>query len=445
MVKSAIAVPVENENPSLRRDDDRLILSVASLSLRHFRNYSAMRMELSPARVIVLAGHNGAGKTNVLEALSLLTPGRGLRKARISELDRLKVPSPFQGEKSKITPSPFQGEGWGEGSFHGATNPHPTLSLEGRGLNRESWVVSARATGMQGDVQIGTGRDPENTSETDRRIIRIDGKPSRSQSELGRHLAMLWLTPQMEQLFQEGTSAARKFLDRLVYSFDPDHASRVNEYDYAMRERNRLLQAGNADAIWLDALEQTMAETASAIAVARLQTASSINHAMSLSRHGFPRAHIAVSGAAETPLEAGEPAVSVENSLRSAWAQSRRQDAAAGRTLSGAHRSEMRVTHLEKQMLADYCSTGEQKALLLSIVLAQARAGAMWRHVVPVLLFDEVAAHLDGTRRLELFEEICQIGAQTWMTGTDAAIFADLGENAQVFRVENGSIRQDER
>lgn len=371
--------------------------SVVSLSLSHYRNYHVERLELSRAPVIVLAGPNGAGKTNILEAVSLLTPGRGLRRAKLSELD----------------------------------NQHE------RGL---PWTVAATAYGMQGEVKIGTGRDPESL-ESDKRIVKIDGKITRSHAELGRHLAILWLTPQMEQLFQEGASAGRKFLDRLVYGFDSEHASRVNEYEYAMRERNRLLQAGNADGVWLDALEQTMAECACAIASARLQTASNINHAMSLSKHGFPRGHIEVAGVAEERLNGGESAISLEEGLKTLWSQSRRLDAAAGRTLTGIHRSEMRVTHLEKQMLAELCSTGEQKALLLSIVLSQARAGAMWKGVVPMLLFDDVAAHLDSTRKLELFEEICQIGAQTWMTGTDAGIFGDLGKKLQVFHIENGRIK----
>jgi DNA replication and repair protein RecF len=372
-------------------------LSVTSLSLHHFRNYSEARLEVTPEPV-VLTGKNGAGKTNILEALSLLTPGRGLRRARISEIDN------------------YQSSG-------------------------APWTVAATVNGMQGEAKLGTGRDMANPDQPDKRITKVDGKETRAQAELARHLAMIWLTPQMEQLFNEGTSAGRKFLDRLVYSFDAEHASRVNEYEYAMRERNRLLQTGGRDAIWLDALEQTMAETASAIGQARLHTASNINAAITASTLSFPKAQISVHGFVESRLLGGDPAVRVEDSLKETLAAGRVQDAAAGRALAGSHRSEMRVRHSEKGLSAESCSTGEQKALLLSIVLAQAKAAGAWKGTVPVILLDEVIAHLDTIRRLELFEEICQIGAQVWMTGTDEKLFADLKEKAQYFQVDNGHIK----
>ncbi len=376
---------------------DYTILSLHSLSLNHFRNYETARMEATPAPV-VLTGHNGAGKTNILEAISLLTPGRGLRRAKLSEIN----------------------------------NCH----------SHANWVIAASVHGMQGEVKIGTGRDPEPGDNPDKRIVRIDGKPVRGQAGLARHFAIIWLTPQMEQLFQESASAGRKFLDRLVFSFDPDHASRVNEYDYAMRERNRLL-AGNADGAWLDALEQTMAETGAAIAQARRHTVEHINHAILSSPLSFPKAHMRVSGTVEDLLEKGMAAVAAEEAFKGVLKDARRMDAGAGRTLSGIHRSEMHMIHVEKQMAAQFCSTGEQKALLLSIVLAQARAGAQWHGVVPVLLLDEVVSHLDATRRLELFEEICQIGAQTWMTGTDPGLFAGLEGKAQYFHVDGGRVISD--
>jgi len=371
------------------------ILSVSTLYLSNFRNYVSERIEVSNAPV-VLTGHNGAGKTNILEALSLLTPGRGLRKAKLSEIDAI-----------------------------------------GGDLN---WTVAATVQGMQGESKIGTGRDPEGDESSDRRILKIDGKIVRGQGELSRHLSMVWLTPQMERLFDEGTSAGRKFLDRLVYSFDPDHASRINEYEYAMRERNKLLERGGYDSSWLDALEQTMAETAAAIAQARLQTMSNINHAVSISGLSFPKAHMSMRGMVEEALHEGTPAVQMEEAFKRALLGNRNQDAAAGRTLLGIHRSELKVLHVDKGMPAGSCSTGEQKAVLLSIILAQARAGAMWRGVVPIMLLDEVIAHLDSTRKLELFQEICQIGAQVWMTGTDEKLFADLQGKTQFFRVENGRI-----
>ncbi|MDX1974247.1 MAG: DNA replication/repair protein RecF [Rickettsiales bacterium] len=372
-------------------------LHLTSLSLQGFRNYTAARITLDK-RPVVLAGRNGAGKTNVLEAISLLTPGRGLRRAKLADLD--------------------------------------TIQQQATASN---WAVAATVHGIQGEVKIGTGRDPESL-ETDKRTVRIDGKTLRSQAELGRHVAMIWLTPQMEQLFNDGNSAQRKFLDRLVYSFDTEHASRMNEYEYAMRERNRLLQNGEGNAPWLDALEQSMAETACAIASARLQAISSINHAIMRSTLNFPKAHLSISGIAEDRLFEDEPAITVEEALKRHWHHARRDDAIAGRTLAGVHRSELTITHIEKAMPAESCSTGEQKAVLLSIILAQARAAALWKGLIPLILLDEVISHLDSIRKLELFEEICQIGAQTWMTGTDVTLFADLHNKAQYFQVADGQI-----
>ncbi|MFW0776931.1 MAG: DNA replication/repair protein RecF [Rickettsiales bacterium] len=375
------------------------VLSFRSLSLHCFRNYISSRIEVTPAPV-VLTGRNGAGKTNILEAISLFTPGRGLRKAKLGTLDNIH--------------------------------------------QNTSWAVAATVYGMSGIRQIGTGRDPQfEAGQSDKRIVKIDGKVMRSQSELSRHMSVVWLTPQMEQLFQDGASAGRKFLDRLAQSFDADHASRINKYEHAMRERNRLLQHGGQDKIWLDALEQTMAEMGAAIAEVRLQTVSSINHAASLSKLSFPKAQMSISGFIEDRLQAGQPAIEIEDEFREILAQNRGQDMAAGRALIGAHRSELKVIHVEKQMPAESCSTGEQKAVLLSIILAQAKAAALWKGIVPIVLLDEVIAHLDGTRKLELFEEICQIGAQIWMTGVDADLFADLQGKASFLKVENGTILND--
>lgn len=372
------------------------ILHLTSLSLHAFRNYQTARLEVTRAPV-VLAGKNGAGKTNILEAVSLLSPGRGLRRARLGDIDNHRAGLP--------------------------------------------WAVAARASGMLGEARLGTGRDEESAGDgADRRIVKIDGRVSKGQAELAQHLAMIWLTPQMEQLFLEGASSGRKFLDRLVYSFDADHAGRINAYEFAMRERNRLLSQYRPDTAWLGTLEQSMAETGAAIAQARLATVEHINLVIRRSALSFPKAELSIRGMVENLLLSGLPAVQAEAAFAQALQQGRREDAAAGRTLAGVHRSELNVLHVIKQMPAQLCSTGEQKALLLSIVLAQARSGAQWKGVVPLLLLDEVVAHLDATRRLELFEEICQIGAQTWMTGTDAALFAGLEGVAQYYQVENGHL-----
>lgn len=373
-------------------------LSLSSLLLSNFRNYSYCRIETDTSPV-VLTGANGAGKTNILEAISLLTPGRGLRRARLSELDN-------------------------------------------RQLQNSCWAVAATVCGRDGDTKIGTGRDPEalDDSASDKRITKIDGRVVKGQAELARHFSLVWLTPQMEQLFQESASTARKFFDRLVYSFDADHASRVNEYEFAMRERNRILQMDRYDALWLDALEQTMAETGAAIAQARLSTCEHLNQAIQDSPLSFPKAHIHICGMVETELAGGASSLAAEDIFKASLKQGRAMDRGAGRTLSGIHRSEMQVTHIAKQMPAESCSTGEQKAMLLSMVLAQARSGARWHGLVPVLLLDEVVAHLDAMRRAELFEEICQIGAQAWMTGTDPTAFSALGSRAQYFNVDQAAI-----
>ncbi|MDX2072958.1 MAG: DNA replication/repair protein RecF [Alphaproteobacteria bacterium] len=370
-------------------------LNISSLSLHHFRNYEAARLSVTPAPV-VLFGHNGAGKTNLLEALSLLVPGRGLRRAKLGDLKQASCADP--------------------------------------------WAVVAYANGLQGEVMIATGRDMENTSDIEKRALKIDGKPAKSQADLTRHMSMLWLTPQMEQIFLESTSEARKFLDRLVYSFAAEHATHVNAYEQAMRERNRLLALGNADSSWLSALENTMAEKAAAIAAARLSTVQHINHAVQGSTLSFPKPQLAVRGLVEDALAEGKSALEAENHFRDALCGGRNRDAAAGRTLAGPHRSELLVTHRERGVLAHLCSTGEQKALILSIILAQSRAGSMWNGVVPVILLDEVVAHLDPARRLELFAEICDSKAQVWMTGTDRSLFSGIESAAQFFEVRNGTI-----
>jgi DNA replication and repair protein RecF len=367
------------------------ILSLSTLSMANFRNHTETRIEIS-SKPVVITGSNGSGKTTILEAVSLLAPGRGLRKARLGDLGNVRSSQP--------------------------------------------WAVATLLQGIHGEAKIGTGLDPENE---ERRLVKIDGKHA-GHSELSQHVAMLWLTPQIEQLFQEGASAERKFMDRLVYGFDPSHATRMNAYEQAMRDRNRLLQDNRNDSYWLDALEQTMAEHAASIAASRLEALANINHAMTLATHSFPRSHLAVSGFVEDPLMRGEPALAVEEGFRTALAQNRAADSAAGRALLGVHRSEFHVLHLEKQMPAAQCSTGEQKAVMLSMVLAQTRSMMHLKGLVPILLLDEMIAHLDSTRKLELFEEICQTQAQVWMTGTDAELFADLEGKAQAFRVEEGRI-----
>jgi DNA replication and repair protein RecF len=364
-------------------------LSVSRLALTRFRSYDAARLE-ADGRPVVLYGENGAGKTNLLEALSFLAPGRGLRRARLGECDRLG----------------------GEGP----------------------WGVAATIEGPGGPVRLGTGR----AAGEERRAVRIDGETARGQAALAQHVNVVWLTPQMDGLFREGAGNRRRFLDRLVWGFDPEHAARVTVYDNALRERVRLLKEGPADPAWLAALEDRMARYGVAIAAARRDVAQRLDVACAAAPGPFPRARLAAVGAVESWLDEG-PALAAEDRLRDGLAAARRQDAESGGAALGPHRSDLLVTH-PNGVAAPLCSTGEQKALLVAILLAHARLQGGLRGATPLLLLDEVAAHLDELRRRALFEALLGLGAQAWLTGTDAAVFAPLAGAAQFVRVEHGTL-----
>jgi DNA replication and repair protein RecF len=359
----------------------------------------------------VLAGPNGAGKTNLLEAISYLAPGRGLRRARLSEVDRIQALGP---ENSGVAPGP-----------------------------KVAWVVAATAMTPQGSRELGTGRDPATDEQEgrprERRLVKIDGAFARSQQELGEILAMVWLSPRMDGLFRDGASARRRFLDRLVYGFDPAHAGRVAAYEQALRERARLLKVGGAGNAWLDALELGMARNGVAIAAARRDMVERLARACAAGIGPFPVAGLDLAGEVEAALES-QAALAVEDDLRARLAAARGRDAASGGAAVGPHRADFIVSHLERGLPAALCSTGEQKALLISIVLAHARLFALHRGAAPLLLLDEVAAHLDGIRRRALFDEVLELGAQAWLTGTEAAVFATLGERARFFRVHEANV-----
>jgi len=374
------------------RADTAAALSVARLATTRFRCYRAARLELDP-RPVILTGPNGAGKTNLLEAVSLLAPGRGLRRARLPDIDR-------------------RGDSGG-------------------------WGVAATVQTPNGTVEIGTGHEPGG----ERRIIHIDGKPARGQTALADHVSALWLTPAMDRLFREGPQARRRFLDRLVYGFDPAHAGRVVAYEQAMRERSRLLQEATPDGAWLSVLEENMAARGIAISAARLDMVQRLDWVLAASDGPFPGVALAVAGTIEGWL-ATEPALTAEERLKEALKANRATDAQSGATAIGPHRSDLEARHLAKDMPADLCSTGEQKAMLIAIVLAEARLQAAERGVGPLLLLDEVAAHLDEGRRAALFEEVCSLPGQTWMSGTDAALFADLGGRAQHYAVADAAVRR---
>ncbi|WP_373504003.1 DNA replication/repair protein RecF [Aestuariivirga sp.] len=373
-------------------------LAIRRLTLTDFRNYEGLRIDISP-RLIALAGANGAGKTNVLEAISLLAPGRGLRGAVFEELAR-------------------QG-------------------------NAGSWAISAEVDTASGPVSIGTGWSGQSEAGEGGRLVVIDGEAQKSSGALGEYMRMLWLTPAMDRLFAGPASDRRRFLDRMVTAFDPEHGSRILVFEKVMRERNLLLDEPRPDGAWLSSLEAHMAEAAVAIAAARLVGLEALQAHIEVGRESssFPWAEVSVEGETEA-LVAVKPAVQVEDGYRKILHESRGLDRAAGRTLRGPHRSDFGVVHGPKQMAAGQCSTGEQKALLIGLILAQARAVEAGTGVAPILLLDEVAAHLDRARRKSLLEALAALGAQCWMTGTDAQLFEGIGHDGTVFQVEDGTIKE---
>jgi len=373
---------------------------IERITLTGFRNYAHFAAELQPTPV-VLTGPNGAGKTNLLEAVSLLAPGLGLRRVSFQDL------------------AIAGGDG--------------------------SWAVAARLHASTGPVDIGTGLVAgAGGSARSGRVVRINGETQGGSGALADLVEMLWLTPAMDGLFTGAASDRRRFLDRLTLCFDPGYRTRLGQFERAMQQRNRLLADGVRDAQRFNGLEQVMAETGVAVAAARVETVGQLAATIEARRQRaasspFPWASVALAGTLDTAL-GDRPAVEVEDSYIRLLASGRERDRAAGRTLEGPHRSDLVVAHGPKQMPAELCSTGEQKALLVGLILAHAE---LLRHkggFAPILLLDEIAAHLDEARRGALFDEILMLGSQAWMTGTDASAFAALARRAQHFRVDGGFL-----
>jgi DNA replication and repair protein RecF len=377
-----------------RRPRQTARLAVRRLELVDFRGYADLRLE-TETRPVVLTGPNGAGKTNLLEAISFLVPGRGLRGARLGEVDRT-----------------------------GGAGP---------------WSVVARIEAQGGAVAIRTGRVQD--GERERRMVRIDGSDAPSQAALAEVAAVVWLTPAMDRLFQDGAGERRRFLDRLVVSGDPAHAAQLARYAHALRERAKLLRGGRLDPSWLGALERQAAAAGVAVAAARRETVRGLAAALIDPPAGFPQPDLDLEGQVEAWL-GDAPALDVEERFGMALAETRRQDAETGTTAIGPHRSDLLVRERASGRPARDCSTGQQKALLVSLVLAEARLRAAEGDRQPILLLDEVAAHLDRARRAALFETVCALGAQVWLTGTDAASFAPLRERAQFFFVQNATLQR---
>ncbi len=365
---------------------DRLL----RLRLTDFRNHAVLDIAPDGASV-VLTGENGAGKTNLLEAISLLAPGRGLRRASYEDMVRAGTRSGFS--------------------------------------------VHAVLDGPYGEAEVGTGVSLAGEGGSSRRV-RINGATARSSEALLEWVRVVWLTPAMDALFTGPAADRRRFLDRLVLAIDPNHGTRALAYEKAMRGRNRLLAEDRRDDRWFEAIEAQMAEAGVAIAAARLELVRLLSAAIDrMPADGpFPQAQVALAGSLEESL-ASNTATDAEEGFRSALSQGRGRDRAAGRTLEGPHRSDLAVTHRPKATPAALCSTGEQKALLVGIVLAHARLSAEISGHVPLVLLDEIAAHLDARRRRALFAILEEIGCQAFMTGTDAALFEDMRGRARFYAV----------
>ncbi|HET7191138.1 MAG TPA: DNA replication/repair protein RecF [Pseudolabrys sp.] len=372
---------------------------IQRLLLTNFRSYHAARVQLDRAGPVVLTGANGAGKTNLIEAISLLAPGRGLRRATMEEL----------------------------------------AFSEGDG----AWAISAEIEGMLGLATLGTGIEPPAGEESaPTRKCRVDRENVGSATAFADHLRVVWLTPSMDPLFNGPASERRRFLDRLVLAVDAQHSSRVAALERSLRSRNRLLEDPRSDAHWLDAIERETAEVAVAVAAARAETAKRLSAALDGSRSvapEFPHAEIRLHGWMEQLLP-DHSAVDVEDRYRSLLKDNRARDAAAGRTLDGPHLSDLIVSHAGKNIPAADASTGEQKALLIRLVLAHASLIKQMTGFAPLLLLDEVVAHLDPARRTALYGALSSLGAQVWMTGADPAAFGDLAGRAQLFVVRGGAV-----
>jgi DNA replication and repair protein RecF len=372
---------------------------IRRLTLTNFRSYHAAQVLLDRAGPVVLTGANGAGKTNLIEAISLLAPGRGLRRATMEEL----------------------------------------AFSEGDG----AWAVSAEIEGMLGLGTLGTGIDPPAGDESaPTRKCRIDREGVGSAIAFSDHLRVVWLTPAMDPLFNGPASERRRFLDRLVLAVDAQHSSRVAALERSLRSRNRLLENAPGDSHWLDAVEHETAEVAVAVAAARAETVKRLSAALHASRGEapeFPQAEIALLGWMEQLLP-DHSALEIEDRYRALLKDNRARDAAAGRTLDGPHLSDLSVSHAGKNIPAADASTGEQKALLIRLVLAHASLIKQMTGFAPLLLLDEVVAHLDPARRAALYDALTSLAAQVWMTGADPAAFGDIIGRAQVFVVRGGAV-----
>jgi DNA replication and repair protein RecF len=381
-----------------RRAETSIVAGVITrLILEDFRTYPSLDLELSHG-LVALVGENGAGKTNLLEALSLFTPGRGLRRAEFGEMARAGGP----------------------GSF----------------------AVSLTLETPYGEHRLGTGLEAPGSEGRGGRVCRIDGMAASSPAAFAEHLRLVWLTPDLDALFRGPAGDRRRFLDRLVLAVDAEHGARVNALDRSLRSRNRLLEENSDDRLWLDAIEREVAELAIAVAAARREAVERLSNLIAATRDDaspFPFATLALTGELDE-LVAALPAVDAEDRYRTILRDNRGRDRAAGRTLVGPQASDLLVRHGLKDISAGTASTGEQKALLVGLVIAQARLVHAMSGIAPLVLLDEIAAHLDPRRRHALFETLETLAGQIWMTGADLSLFTELEGRADLLEVAPGRV-----
>lgn len=387
---------------------------VVRLTLTDFRNYPFLRIE-APLKPVIVTGENGAGKTNILEAISFLTPGRGLRGARLADIKR-------------ITPALVTSE------------YQPTE------IANTSWAVSATVQQGEDEIDIGTAAEKsvresgdDDVKSFERRIVKINNQKVSSQAELGAYFSAVWLTPQMDRLFRGGSQPRRSFLDRLVYAFDLEHAKRTASFEHLYREWYQLLKSGRHDNTWLSSLEEQMAGLGVAIAAARREQIAKLN---SFIEHEpddiFPNVSMELDGKVEKMLDK-MPAVEVEDAYMQ-MLKSQRKNVLYNDTVDGVNRTDFKVYYKKKRMPAELCSTGEQKSLLISIILAQSKCQTLHQGFAPVLLLDEVAAHLDDVKREALLDKLRELQVQAWITSTDPELFSSLNGEALFLNVKNNQV-----
>lgn len=378
---------------------------VSRLTLTEFRNYEFLRLNFSDSPVVI-TGENGSGKTNILEAISFLTPGRGLRGAKLSDIKRISS----DGEK-----------------------------ISG------GWAVAARIKKNDEEYALGTAIESSVVGDSgrnyDHRIVKIDGEKISSQAELGKYISAIWLTPQMDRLFRGGAQPRRSFLDRLVYAFDIEHAKRTSQFEHIYREWSELLKTGRGNVKWLEILEKEMAETGVAIAAARKDVVSRLNAFIDSDPDDvFPNVSIELDGRIEKLLD-NQSALEVEDIYRGLLSEERRAILYT-ENLEGVNRTDFKVFYKNKNMAAELCSTGEQKSLLIGLILAQTRCQILDKGFAPILLLDEVVAHLDSAKKEALIQKIRELNVQAFITATDASLFDSMRDYAQFVEVANGKITE---